>query len=226
MIGTNNPSLEALWNEIYEINKLNFPDNELMPIFGGGQSFRPKFMFVFINPNFRNISSSKDWEGPRFPFVGTKNIWRTFSKAEMFESKLLDEIHDSKKWSVDLANRVLSFLRDNNLYFTNIVKWTCHDASLPDSKKIELFLPILKKEISIIRPEYVVAFGSIPFEHLTGSKIKLSEYYETAIKNNNVSYIEVYINNFKTKVIPCYFPIGRGDPKKTVDILKLLKNLQ
>src|SRR3989344_8087183 len=225
MMGTNDPSLSALWNEVIEINELNCSENDLMPIFGGGQSFRPKFMFIFINSTFRGISSNKKWNGPRFPFVGTNNMWGFFSKSGLLDSYLLDEIYGSKKWSYDLANRVLSFLVDKSFYFTNIVKYSGKNNSMSNAEKIKLFMPILKKEISIVRPEYIITFGLIPFENLTGEKIKLSDYYDNIIKNKAVSYTDVYINNFRTKVIPCYFPVGHENHNRAINILSFLNTL-
>lgn len=214
-------NLEELWDIVLKINKQNFPENDLMSIVGNGKIKNPKIMFVFINPTKRNISSDKNWKGPRFPFIGTKQIWRIFHRAGLFDDKLINQINNSSTWSVEFTNKVLNFLKEKEFYITNIVKWTGHDAALPDSKKIKLFLPILEKEIELVQPQYIVTFGLIPFEKLTGQKIKLSEYYDKSIKNNK---LEFYSFN-STKVIPCYFPIGRGNPKRAVEILKLLLSI-
>lgn len=80
----------------------------------------------------------------------------------MFDDELIDRINTSKSWSLEFTNKVLDFLKAKSFYLTNIVKWTGHDATLPDSKKIKLFMPILEKEIEIVQPHYIVAFGLIP----------------------------------------------------------------
>lgn len=67
-------TLEELWNVVDELNQRYFPENSLKPILGNGKTFRPKFMFVFINPTRANISSDQNWQGPRFPFIGTKSV--------------------------------------------------------------------------------------------------------------------------------------------------------
>ena len=211
-------NLEELWDIVLKINKQNFPENDLMPIVGNGKTEKPKVMFVFINPTKRNISSDKNWTGPRFPFIGTKQIWRIFHRAGLFDDKLINQINNSSTWSVEFTNKVLNFLKEREFYITNIVKWTGHDAALPDFEKIKLFLPILEKEIELVQPQYIVTFGLIPFEKLTGQKIKLSDYYDKSVKNNK---LEFYSFN-STKVVPCYFPIGRGNPKRAVEILKLV----
>lgn len=215
-------NLAELWNIIDEVNKKHFPHNNLRPILGGGKTENPKFMFVFINPTARNISSKRSWKGPRFPFVGTKQVWRIFHRAGLLDDTLMQKIEDSGSWSFGFANKVLSFMKKQSFYFTNIVKWTGNDATLPNSEKIKLFLPILEKEIQIVQPQQIVTFGLIPFENMTGQKIKLIDYYSDVMKGKKLKSYEAKYGSFRTKIIPCYFPVGRGDPGKAVDILRLL----
>ena len=67
--------LNELWRYVTELNREYFPENELMPILGNGKTYKPKLMFVFINPTGRNTSSVKIGRR-RFPFIGTKQVWR------------------------------------------------------------------------------------------------------------------------------------------------------
>ena len=217
--------LEELWKVVDELNRKHFPENRLEPILGNGKTFRPKIMFVFINPTHANMSSYPDWQGPRFPFIGTKPVWKIFHRAGMFDDELIKEINNSKSWSLELTDKVLNFLRSKSFYFTNIVKWTGSDATLPDSEKIKLFLPILEREIEIVQPRYIVTFGLIPFENLTKQKIKLIDYYSNVMESKKLKFFEMKLGNFRTKIIPCYFPVGRGDPKKAVEILRLINSL-
>ncbi|HLE07285.1 MAG TPA: uracil-DNA glycosylase family protein [archaeon] len=217
----NSEKLGELWKEVHAINKKHFPDNNLAPILGNGKTHKPKIMFVFINPTIRNQSSSKDWKGPSFPWLGTKHVWRIFHRAGFFDDGLIKEIENSSEWPVEFAEKVLKFLHNRKIYFTNIVKWTGSDAALPDAQKINLFFPILEKEIEIVQPEFVVAFGLIPFERLAKRKIKLADYYSEVSRKNKLSFFEMKIGSAKTKIIPCYFPVGRGNPKRAVEILKL-----
>ena len=218
-------SLEELWEIVDNINKQHFPENNLMPILGNGKIFRPKIMFVFINPTHANISSDQNWQGPRFPFIGTKPVWRIFHRAGMFDDELFHRINNSKFWSLEFTNEVLDFLKSKSFYITNIVKWTGHDATLPNSEKIKLFLPILKREIEIVQPQYIVTFGLIPFENMTKQKIKLGDYYSEIMQDKKLRFFDIKYGNFETRVIPCYFPVGRGNPKKAVEILKLIDSL-
>jgi uracil-DNA glycosylase len=212
--------LAALWKDVDDLNKRHFPST-LMPIVGGGKTRKPKIMFIFINPTARNISSDPAWNGPRFPFVGTKQVWRIFHRAGMFDDELMEKINKSP-WTVEFTNRVLKYLQTSSIYLTNIVKWTGQDAALPDSKKVDLFLPLLKKEIAIVRPDCIVTFGLIPFEKLAGKKIRLSEYYAKVMRTRKLQPYEIAIGSFKTKVIPCYFPVGRGNPRRATELLKMV----
>ena len=214
-------SLDELWEKVLEINKKHFPENNLMPVLGNGKLFKPKIMFVFINPTIRNISSAPEWQGSRYPFIGTRQVWQVFNKAGFFDSEMAYRIKNKCDWSLEFTDKVLNKLEEKSLYLTNIVKWTGQDAALPNKEKIKLFLPVLKREIELVQPEYIVCFGLIPFEALTGEKIKLREYYDKAVTNKKLKFFH-YEN---AKVIPCYFPVGRGCPKKAVKILKLVKEL-
>lgn len=219
-------TLEDLWELVYDINKKNFPENDLMPVLGGGRKFKPKVMFVFINPTHVNTSSNREWKGPRFPFIGTKPFWRVVHRAGLFDNELMDTINNSKDWSLEFTDKVLQFLKNRSFYLTNIVKWTGQNANLPDAEKIKLFLPILEREIQIVQPEFIITFGIIPFENLSKQKIKLSEYYSKVMENKKLIFFEVNFGDFKTKLIPSYFPVGRGNPKKAADILRFVGNFQ
>ena len=218
-------TLEDLWLEVHNINKKHFPENNLLPILGNGQLNKPKVMFVFINPTIRNQSSRREWQGPRFPFIGTKQVWRVFHRAGLFDDELMYRIKNKKDWSLAFTQKVLDFLKDKSFYLTNIVKWTGQDATLPNTEKINLFLPVLEKEIELVQPEYVVTFGLIPFENLAKEKIKLNEYYSEVMEKKKLKYYKKRFNSFTTKVIPCYFPVGRGNPQRAVELLNLLHEL-
>jgi len=221
----NYKNLGELWKYTDRLKKKRFPKNSLKPIFGGGKERNPKIMFVFINPTIKNISSDPSWKGFRAPFIGTKPVWRVFHKAGLLDDKLIEEINNNSNWTVGFAKRVYDFLSSKGIYFTNIVKLTGDDAALPGPEKVKLFLPILKKEIEIVQPKYIIAFGLIPFEHLTKKKIKMGDFYDSFKKNGRLDNYCVKLGSFDAKVIPCYFPVGRGNPARAVEILSAIKYL-
>lgn len=219
-------NLPELWEYVHTLNKNCFPENNLMPILGGGKTSRPDVMFVFINPTHRNISSDPSWSGPRYPFIGTREVWRIFHRAGFLSGDLIERIENLKPWPVELALELETFLQKNNLYITNLVKWTGSDAALPDAGKIRLFLPIMRREIEIVKPKYIVAFGLLPFKYLTSEEIKLADYYAEVLEAGNLKTYPLFINETSAQIVPCYFPVGRGNPKRAVELLKLLHPLR
>lgn len=220
-------SLNKLWDYINKITKENFPSNDLMPILGSGQQNKPKFMIVFINPTQRNISSDPKWVGRRFPFIGRKRPWIEFDKAGLIKSKeIIDYIlNNESNWSIEFTNKMENYLSNNNLYLTNIVKNTSKDATLPNAKLINLYLPSFLKEIELINPGYILTFGLIPFNALVKEKIKLTQYYKEVVRGGKIRFFEIKINNKRYKIIPCLYPIGRGNPKKAIELLKIINKL-
>ena len=219
-------TLDEVWALVDELNRRYFPKNRLLPILGGGESHRPKFMFVFINPTARNISSDPSWEGPRFPFIGTGRVWQVFHRAGLLDDALMEQMGRQGMWSPDFAQRVARFLKGKSLYITNLVKWTGRDAALPDTGKIRLFLPFLEREIEIVQPRYIVAFGTIPFKSITKRSITLQDYHADAMKTGKLRPFIARIGSVERKVIPCYFPVGRGNPQKAIELLKLVGSLE
>lgn len=218
--------LDELWYEVKKVTKEHYPKNNLAPILGNGLTERPKFMIVFINPTARNISSNPKWQGPRYPFIGTKHIWSFFNKIGIIDDNLLEEIKDNyKSWSYDFTYKVLNQLQKKKVYLTNIVKNTGDNADLPQSKDISLYLPYFLREIEIVNPEYVITFGLIPTKPLLNKIIKLSDYIDYLRQNNKPKIEKITINNKPFKVIPCYYPIGRGNPDKAIEILEHVMRL-
>jgi hypothetical protein len=215
-------SLEILWEYTNSLHKLHYPKSKLEPIMAGGKSQNPRYMFVFINPTYRNVSSGIGWRGKRRPWTGTKYIWKIFNEAGHFDEDLLGEISSRQEWDLEFADKVYKHLEDRNFYFTNIVKWTGENADLPNSGQIKLFLPILLREIEIVQPEYIVTFGLIPFNALVEKKLKLGEYFESMIESGTLRHFTTKVNYKEYKVIPSYFPVGRGNPKRAVKILSML----
>jgi len=214
--------LDGLWGYTNELHRKIFPENKLVPILSGGMTKKPKLMFVFINPTYRNISSDPSWEGKRRPWTGTKYVWKVFSQAGHFDGDLLREISTRKEWDINFADKVYDHLANRGFYFTNLVKWTGANGDLPDSFKVKTFLPILIREIELVDPEYIVTFGLIPFKSLTNQSIKLGDYYEESIRKKRLKPYPLALGSRSFKVIPCYFPVGRGNPRRAVRLLSLL----
>jgi DNA polymerase len=214
--------LTELWNLVDHCEDCAKSSNGLQHILGGGQENNPKVMFVFINPTHRNITSAPEYKGSRFPFVGTKEVWKVFFNAGLFPIELMEQINRNE-WNPKLIDSVLNFLNKSGFYFTDVSKCCNHNAELPSSEKIKKGEKTLLEEISIVRPKLIIAFGLIPTKVLTNKNIKLGTFLEEIRKGKDVVIQSKVIFGRKYPVIPCYFPVGRGNPGKAVEILKYIR---
>jgi len=216
--------LENLWKEIDSCEECKKTKNKFQHILGGGEENEPLIMFVFINPTHRNISSYQDYIGHRFPFIGTNEIWNIFVKSGILPEEVIQKTKNN--WSNDSIDFLLDSLRNRKIYLTNVIKCTKHNAENPNSKLIQKKLPLLLREISIVDPKLVVAFGQIPFKALTNENIKLSEHYRKQRESKELILYESKEINGKTyKVFPCYFPVGRGNRKEAIELLGIVNNV-
>lgn len=217
--------LADLWQIVDEIVLTYFPDDHLVPVPGGGAEKHPFIMGVLINPTARNASARPEWSGPRYPFVGVKPFWRVLHRAGFLDSEVMGTIESSGHWPPGLAEGVLNALRNEGIYLTNVVKRSYPDPDTPDRATLDMFLPVLKKEIDLVGPTLVVAFGRFPFFHLTGRTMHLADYHRSVTEKGTLNTFAIWVYSKAYRVIPCYFPIGRGDAGKTIDILRRLRSL-
>ena len=86
----------------------------------------------------------------------------------------------------------------------------------------EIFQPILLREIGLVQPEYIVTFGLIPFNALVREPIKLSDYYQESVRRNAPKTYNLQREHSSYRAVPCYFPVGRGNPKRAAKLLSML----
>jgi len=215
--------LENLWKEVDSCKDCKSTRNKLQHILGGGKENSPSLMFIFINPTHRNISSSEEYNGPRFPFIGTHEVWDILAKSNILSEEVTKRIRNN--WNKDSIDFLLNSLIERKIYLTNVVKCTKPNAENPNSELTKKKLPLLFKEIEIVNPKLIVTFGQIPFKALTGKSIKLSEHNKRQKESKNlILYDSKEINGKIYKVFPCYFPVGRGNRKGAIELLSILKS--
>jgi predicted RNA-binding protein len=219
--------ISALNKYIELFNAQYYPDSPLKPIVGGGKTEEPELMMIFINPTKKNIASDPLWTGLRVPWIGLSPIWKVFHESDLISDSMLEEILLSKKnWTPEFTERVYSAMGRSGIYITNIVKWSGEDATLPEKEKITRYLPILKKEIELVRPKHIVAFGTIPYNNLTGDKVTFKDIFGKSTATHALPLKEIEVNGHKTIIIPCYFPVGMGrfNRPQAIKILAGIKN--
>lgn len=196
--------------------------NRLRHILGGGAVDRPDYFFVLINPTYRNVTSNPDHRGIRIPFMGVSNFWRVLVESG-FLPKELYRVTEKKCWEMGDIETVAAALKEARLYLTNLVKCCGADASLPNKERVGFQAKFLMEEIRIVEPKLIVTFGLLPFQTLTGRPIKLSDHLERARCGSLDFYQSVPMVKFSYKVFPTFFPVGRGRPKESVELLKRLR---
>jgi uracil-DNA glycosylase len=213
-------SLSSIWKFVEKRNKVLDPRNPLPTVVGGGRSSRPEVAFIFINPTARNASTRSGWSGPRYPFIGTKQVWKIFHRARLIEDAVAEAIQAREYWDEQFAEQVYEHLEQSGFYLTNLVKWTGPDGSLPEQRLVQAYLPLLLAELEIVRPKRIVTFGLLPTKAIIGKHLRMEEIYKQTVARRAPVYLQS--EGSKWQVMPCYFPVGRGNPRRAVDMLSLL----
>ena len=207
--------LQKLYERVDDCKFCKADRNLLQHIHGFGV-LNPELMLILVNPTYRNLSSDPKYKGARFPFIGVRQFWKVLANGGLIDKNVTENLPIRAEWKNEHTQQIQRELIRKKLFLTNIVK-CCYGHSLyPENKVIAEQLKLLADEIKIIRPRKIVVFGGLVYKTLTGKNIKLAEYWNKQ-KIGNDSEI---ISGLKISVIPCYFPIGRGNPKKAAEIMR------
>jgi len=212
-----NSNLLKLYGEVDRCSFCAAEKNTLQHIHGFG-AIKPELMLVLVNPTHRNLSSSPTYTGQRFPFIGVRQFWRVLGDAGLLDKKISNSLPLRKEWTTAHTRDVQHELLKNKLFLTNVVKCCYDHSAYPQPKVIQTHIEYLKKEIQLVAPKRIIAFSGMVFKTLTGETIKLGSYWTNAERKE---YREI-LSGKSIPVIPCYFPIGRGNPKKAMFALRTL----
>ena len=196
-------NLQDLKKEYDKLQK-KYGAEELDSIYNGGCEKNPDICFVFMNPTGRNIASSKEWEGIKSPWIGTKNIWDLFYSLDLMDEKIYKKIKSIKgtEWTEKFAEEVYQDVKKHKYFITNLGKCTQVDARvLPNSVYME-YLDLLEKEIQIINPKVVILFGNQVSSIVLNQKISVSQVRKKLFLKN--------VDNKKYKCYAVYYPVGNG----------------
>jgi uracil-DNA glycosylase len=215
--------LLKIYKEFDNCERCKKENNPLLHILGGGKFQNPQFLFLFINPTHLNISSHRDYKGKRrYPFIGVRYFYRLLSEAGFLDKKTINDIY-KKGWQIEDESRIEQSLINNNVYITNLVKCTKYNPDSPSKNIIKQDFLLLQKEINVVLPKYIIAFGKLPLEIITSKNIRLKDYLEK-IKDNSYEPIKsVDILGKIYNVLPCYFPVGRGNRQGALEILNHIR---
>lgn len=195
--------LEEL-NKEYDILQFKYGAKELDSIYNGGCSINPDICFVFMNPTKRNIASLKTWDGPKSPWIGTKNIWSLFHELKVIDDEIYEQIRCKKgnEWNPEFARLVYENVTKNKTFITNLGKCTQVDARPLKDKVFLEYLDLLEKEIELINPKVIILFGNQVSSLFLNENISVSK-----VRKQQFTKI---INNKAYKCYPVYYPVGNG----------------
>ena len=210
--------LEDLKKEYQKLQNI-YGDKSLDSIYFGGQEINPDICFVFMNPTGKNIASSKSWQGPKSPWIGTKNIWDLFYLTELLDKDIYEAIKSKKssEWTIPFANKVYDNIKKHNIYITNLAKCTQIDARPLKDSIYKEYLSLFEKEIEIINPKVIILFGNQVSSIFLNKKIMVST-------SRKVEYTKI-INNKKYKCYSVYYPVGNGrfNIDKSIEDIKYIR---
>jgi len=210
-----NTKLQKLYRQVDKCRFCKTGRNKLQHIHGFG-AMNPELMLILVNPTYRNLSSAPEYQGNRFPYIGVRQFWRVLADGGLIDRKVAFNLPSRAAWNSKYTKQIQNELAKNRLFLTNIVK-CCYDHSLyPEDRVIKEQINMLAEEIKIVRPKMIVAFGELVYKTLTGKNIKLAGYWNDRKRKGDSEII----SGLKIPIIPCYFPIGRGNPKKAAEIMR------
>lgn len=199
--------------------QLKYGAEELNSVYGGGCEKEPDFCFVFMNPTGRNIATSKSWKGVRYPWLGTKNIWKLFAEIGIVSSDLNAQIQQMKaeEWTPAFCEKVYDEISKKKAYVTNLAKCTQVDARYLDNKIYKDYLELFKKEMALVRPKVIILFGNQVSSVILGKNVKVSEERRKE---------HLLWNTFKAFSV--FYPVGNGrfNLPKAAEDLEYILNLK
>ena len=204
----------------YDLLQEKYGAGELNCIYGGGLDNEPKLCFVFMNPTGKNIASAKNWHGIRYPWLGTKSVWKFFNEIGII-SKELNMLIQSKKsgeWSVEFCEKVYDEISKNGIYITNLAKCTQIDARHLNDNIYKQYLELFEKELELVRPKNIILFGNQVSSIILREKIKVSDERKKERTHKG--------QGFDAKVYSVFYPVGNGRfnmPKAIEDLRWILK---
>ena len=209
--------LEELYEKYDRLQK-KYGEKSLHSIYFGGKKENPSICFVFMNPTAGNIAAEKDWDGPRYPWLGTKNIWKLFNKLELLDDNILEEIESKKKldWTKEFSEKVYKNIENHDIYITNLAKFTQIDARPLKDDYYKAYLKLFMKEMSIVKPKRIVLFGNQVSSIVLGEKIKVSEVRRKKFECNGYEMYSVF------------YPVGNGrfNMDKSIEDISYIKGLE
>ncbi len=195
--------MQELYHEYDKLQK-QYGAAELHSIYNGGMQTQPDICFIFMNPTGKNIASLPDWDGPRSPWIGTKQIWNLFHQLHLLDHDLFMEIMRRKpnEWDKAFAELVYDSIGKHRAFITNLGKCTQLDARPLPNSVYKAYLELLYQEIELIQPQKIISFGNQVSSLLLGQQICVSHCRTQSFSKQ--------IGSHSYPFYPVYYPVGNG----------------
>ena len=157
-------------------------------------------MFCFYESNSWKYSNKKDWDGPHYPWLGTKNVWKLFDKLDLIDENIFQEIQKKKKqeWTKEFSEQVYNSIKEHDCYITNLAKCTQLDARPLKDEVYKAYLKLFIKEINLVQPQKIILFGNQVSSIVLEEKIKVSQVRKKSFEKDGFEYFSVF------------YPVGNG----------------
>ena len=177
---------------------------ELNALYGGGCETNPRICLVFVNPTARNIAAAKSWTGPRYQWLGTKQVWNFLTKAGLFSASLNAQIQSKKPtdWTEQFCIEVYEEVARQGIYITNLAKCTQADARALPNEVFVAYRQLFFAELMLINPQKVVLFGN------QVASVVLNKPISVGATRKQCLPLQVNGNCFDC--YPVYYPVGNG----------------
>lgn len=209
--------LEELYKQ-YDRLQRKYGDKSLHSIYSGGKENHPKLCFVFMNPTAGNIAAQKNWDGPHYPWLGTKNVWKLFDKLDLIDKNIFQEIQKKKKqdWTKEFSEEVYNNIKEHDCYITNLAKCTRLDARPLKDEVYKAYLKLFIKEIKLVQPQKIILFGNQVSSIVLEEKIKVSQVRKKKFEKDGFKFYSVF------------YPVGNGsfNIDKAIEDIQYIQNLE
>ena len=209
--------IEKLYEKYDKLQK-KYGDKSLNSIYFGGKKEKPILCFVFMNPTAGNIAAEKSWDGPRYPWLGTKIVWKLFHELNLIDDDIFEEIQKKKKkdWTKEFSEKVYQNIEEHNVYITNLAKCTQVDARPLKDEVFKNYLKLFKKEMNIVNPKRIILFGNQVSSIVLNEKIKVSEVRKKKFLKDGHEYYSVF------------YPVGNGrfNMDKSIEDILYIQGLE
>jgi uracil-DNA glycosylase len=170
----------------------------LAGIYGGGCIRLPGIMLVFMNPTARNLAAHPGWHGVCAPWIGVGRVWHMLAGLGLIEAEVIPT-----EWNEQTAHKLYLHVAKKRLYITNLATCTQPDARHLTDAVFRTYLPLFYKEIEIVKPKKIIAFGNQVSSILLQRPVSVSSYAGTKSE-------ELVLEGCTYKIYPTYYPVGQG----------------